>query len=151
MFQQARDLNQQVGNRYGEGVALTNLGAALLDLDRAEEGVGQLEQACKTFGAIGYLDGIGYAMHTLGECYEALDRDADAIDAFRQALASHQAAGSRHRQAVTLHSLARVQARNGLAAAAGRSWAEAAKIFDEIGDTNQAAEVRAERAASGIS
>jgi tetratricopeptide (TPR) repeat protein len=151
LFQTARDLNRDVGNRYGEGVALVNLGAALLDVDRTEEAVGQLEQASKTFSDIGYLDGIGYAMHTLGECYVALDRDAEAMDCFRQALASHQAAGSRHRQAVTLHALARVQARNDLTAEAGQSWTEAAKIFGEIGDTNRAAEVRAEQAASGIS
>jgi DNA-binding SARP family transcriptional activator len=151
LFETARDLNRDVGNRYGEGVALTNLGAALLDVDRAEEAVGQLEQACKTFSEIGYLDGIGYAMHTLGECYLSLGRDAEAMDCFRQALASHQAAGSRHRQAVTLHSLAGVQARNGLTAEAGQSRAQAAAIFDEIGDTARAAEVRAGQAASGIS
>jgi DNA-binding SARP family transcriptional activator len=151
LFEMARDLNRDVGNRYGEGVALTNLGAALLDLDRAEEAVGQLEQACKTFSEIGYLDGIGYAMYALGECYVSLGRETEAMDCFRRALAGHQAAGSRQRQAVTLHTLAGVQARNGLTAEAGRSWAEAAAIFDELGDTARAAEVRAEAAASGIS
>ena len=39
LFGRARDLNRDVGNRYGEGVAQTNLGAALLDLGRAEEAV----------------------------------------------------------------------------------------------------------------
>jgi DNA-binding SARP family transcriptional activator len=151
LFQQARDLNQQVGNRYGEGVALTNLGAALLDVDRAEEAVVQLEQACKTFGEIGYLDGVGYAMYALGDCYLALGRDADAMDCLRQAVASHQAAGSRHRQAVTLQSLGRMQARNGHADDAARSRAQAAAIFDELGDAARAAEVRDEESASGIS
>jgi DNA-binding SARP family transcriptional activator len=151
LFQKARDLNRRVGNRYGEGVALTNLGAALLDVDRAEEAVGQLEQACKTFGEIGYLDGVGYAMYVLGDCYLSLGRDTDAMDCLRQAVISHQAGGSRQRQAVTLRSLGRVQARNGLAGEAGQSWAQAAAIFDELGDATQAAEVRAEQAASGIS
>jgi DNA-binding SARP family transcriptional activator len=151
LFQRARDLNQQVGNRYGEGVSLTNLGAALLDVGRAEEGVAQLEQACKTFEEIGFLDGVGYAMHTLGEAYLSLGRDADAMDCMRRAMASHKAAGSRHRQAVTLQSLGRIQARSGLPAEAGQSWAQAAAIFDELGDANRAAEVRAEQAASGIS
>jgi len=150
LFQQARDLNQQVGNRYGEGVALTNLGAALLDIDRAEEAVGQLEQACKTFGEIGYLDGVGYAMYALGDCYLSLGRDTDAMDCLRQAVISHQAAGSRHRQALTLQSLGRVQARNGLAAEARQSRTQAAAIFDELDDPTRAAEVRAEQDASGI-
>jgi DNA-binding SARP family transcriptional activator len=151
LFHKARDLNRDVGNRYGEAAALTNLGAALLDVRRAEEAVGHLEQACKTFGEIGYLDGIGYAMYVLGDCYLSLGRDTDAVDCFRQAVSSHQAAGSRQRQAVTLQALGRVQARNGLAGEASRSWAQAAAIFDELGDATRAAEVRAEQAVSGIS
>jgi DNA-binding SARP family transcriptional activator len=151
LFERAEDLNRDVGNRYGEGVAQTNLGGALLGLGRAEEAVGHLEQARRTFSQIGYLDGVGYAMHYLGECHLSQGHDAEAMDCFRHAVTSHQVSGSRHRQAVTLHSLGGVQARNGLAAEARQSWAQAAAIFDELGDVTQAAKVRAEQAASGIS
>jgi tetratricopeptide (TPR) repeat protein len=146
LFGRARDLNRVVGNRYGEGVAQVNLGDALLDLGRAEEAVGPLEQARTTFAEIPYLDGVGYACYNLGRCYRFLHRDQEALDALQRALDSHQASGSRHRQAVTLRALGAVQAGNGLAAEGRHSWTEAAAIFDELGDKIHADQVRADLA-----
>ena len=68
------------GHRYGEGVALVNLGEALLDLDRADEALDYLQQARRTFAEIEAVDGAGYALCSLGRCYLALGRDADALD-----------------------------------------------------------------------
>jgi DNA-binding SARP family transcriptional activator len=150
-LRRALDLNREVGYRYGEGVALGNLGAALLELGHAEDAIDSLQQAHGAFAEIGYLDGEGYAMHILGECYLSLGDDEKALDCLRQAFVSHQAAGNRIRQAVTLRLLAGVQARNGQVAQARESWAQAAAIFDDLGRGEQAAEVRAEQAASGIS
>jgi tetratricopeptide (TPR) repeat protein len=150
LLRRALDLNRQVGNRYGEGVALVNLGERLLDLDRADEAIDCLQQARRTFADIEYPDGAGWAMYWLGRCSASLGRDAEALDYLRQALASHQAAGNRLRQAVTLRFLGRTQARNGLAAEARESWTQAAAIFDDLGDSVQAAEVRAEQDTSGI-
>ncbi len=89
-------------------------------------------------------------MHILGECYVSLGQDSEALECLRQSLNSHQAAGNRDRQAVTLRLLASVQARNGLSAQARESWARAAAIFDDLGDGVQAAEIRAEQAKSDI-
>ena len=149
-LRRALDLNRQVGNRYGEGVALVNLGDVLLDLDRTDEAIDCLQQARRTFAEIEYPDGAGFAMSWLGRCSASLGRDAEALDYLRQALASHQAAGNRLRQAVTLRFLGRIQARNGLAAEARESWTQAAAIFDDLGSSVQAAEVRAEHVGSGI-
>ena len=151
LLRRALNLNREVGNRYGEAVALGNLGAALLHLDRAEEAVDFLRQSRDTFAEIGYLDGAGYAQYHLGRCYLSLGRDADALDCLRWALASHQTAGNRNRQAVTLRSLAEAQARTGQVAQARESWTQAAAIFEELGDSVQAAEVVAEQATAGIS
>jgi DNA-binding SARP family transcriptional activator/Tfp pilus assembly protein PilF len=151
LLRRALDLNRQVGNRYGEGVALVNLGDRLLDLDRAEEAIDCLQQARRTFAEIEYPDGAGYALYWLGRCAAFLGHDADALDYLQQALASHQAAGNRPRQAFTLRFLGRIQARNGLAAEARESWTQSAAIFDDLGDSAQAAEVRQELGASGIS
>ncbi len=144
------DLTRQVGDRFGEGVALVNLGSALLDLDRAEEAVDYLQQARRIFTQIDYADGVGYAMHILGRCYLSLGRGTDALDCLQQALDSHRAAGNRQRQAATLKSLGIAQNRAGLAEAR-ESLAHAAAIFEELGDSAQAAEVLAERDVSGIS
>src|SRR5579859_927716 len=138
----ALDLNREVGYRLGEGVDLVNLGDVLLALDRADEAIEYLQQARRTFAEIDHPDGTGYALYWLGQCYASLGRDAEALDCLEQALASHQAAGNRYRQAVTLKSLGRAQARAGLFAAAKESSAEAAAIFEDLGDTAQAAEIR---------
>ena len=69
----------------------------------------------------------------------------------QEALTSHRASGNRRRQAATLTSLGTTQSRVGLAAEARESWAQAAAIFTELGDSAEADKVRAEQAASGIS
>jgi DNA-binding SARP family transcriptional activator len=145
------DLTREVADRFGEGVALVNVGSALLDLGRADEAVGYLQQARRTFTQVDYVDGVGYAMHILGRCYLSLGLDTDALDGLRLALDSHRASGNRQRQAATLRSLGAAQNHAGLAAEARESLARAAVIFEELGDTAQAAEVRAEQGVSGIS
>jgi tetratricopeptide (TPR) repeat protein len=151
LLRRALDLNRETGNSYGEGVTLGNLGAVLLDLDRAEEAIDYLQQARRVFAEIEYVDGLGYVLHILGRCYSSLCREAEAMTCLQQALASHRATGNRHRQAATLKSLGAAQSRAGLVAEAQESWARAAVIFDDLGASEQAAEVRAERVASGIS
>jgi DNA-binding SARP family transcriptional activator len=151
VLRRALELNREVGNRYGEGIALGNLGAVLLDLNRAEEAIDHLQQARRAFAEIEYVDGLGYVLHILGRCYSSLGREAEAMTCLQQALASHQATGNRHRQAATLKSLGTAQSRAGLVAQARESWARATVIFDDLGASEQAAEVRAEQVASGIS
>lgn len=143
-------VNRAVGYRFGEGVALVNLGDVLLSLDRADEAIDWLRQARRVFAEIEEADGTGYSLYWLGRCHASLGRDAEALEYVQQALASHQAAGNRQRQAITLSFLGQVQARSGLAADARQSLFQAAAIFDDLGDTIQAAQVRAEQDASGI-
>jgi tetratricopeptide (TPR) repeat protein len=94
---------------------------------------------------------MGYALHILGRCYLSLGRDAEALDCLQQALASHQATGNRRMQAATLRSIGTAQSRAGLTAEARVSWTQAAAIFEKLGDSAEAAEVRAEQTESGIS
>jgi len=151
LLRRALDLNRETGNSYGEGVTLGNLGAVLLDLDRAQEAIDYLQQARRVFAEIEYVDGLGFVLHILGRCYSSLCREADAMTCLQQALASHRATGNRHRQAATLKSLGAAQSRAGLVVEARESWDRAAVIFDDLGASEQAAEVHAERVASGIS
>jgi len=144
VLHRALDLNRELGYRFGEGIALVNLGDVLLELNRAEEAIEYLQDARRTFAEIEHADGTGYALFWLGRCHASLDRGADALDCLRQALASHQIAGNRHRQAVTLRYLGRAQAGHGLTAEARESWVQSAAIFDDLGEGEQAAQVRAE-------
>jgi DNA-binding SARP family transcriptional activator len=151
LLRRALDLKRAEGHRYGEGVALVNLGDALLDLNRADEALDYLQQARRTFAEIEAVDGAGYVLASLGRCYLLLGRDADALDHLGQGLASHQISGNRQQQAAALRLLGRAQARSGLGAEARESWARAAGIFDDLGDSTRAAEVRAEQDDSGFS
>ena len=151
LYRHSLEVNREVGHRYGEGVALGNLGWALLDADRAEEAIDYLLQARRIFAEIGYVDGEGYALWLLGRGYLSLGRDAEALDSLRQALTRHQTSGNRRRQAATLRSVGTAECRVGLTAQARQSWAQAAAIFEELGDSAEAAEVRAEHESSGLS
>jgi DNA-binding SARP family transcriptional activator len=151
LYRRALELNRAVGYRLGEGIALGSLGWTLLDLARAEEALDYLRQAQNAFEEIDYPDGMGYALHILGRCYLSLGRDAEAIDCLQRALASHRATGNRRMQAATLRSIGTAQSRAGLTAEARVSWTQAAAIFEELGDSAEAEEVRAEQAESGIS
>jgi tetratricopeptide (TPR) repeat protein len=151
LYRRALELNRQVGDRFGEGIALGGLGWTLLDLARAGEAIDYLRQAQDAFAESDYADGMGYALHILGRCYLSLGRDAEALDCLQQALASHQATGNRRMQAATLRSIGTAQSRAGLRAEASVSWTQAAAIFEKLGDSAEAAEVRAEQTESGIS
>ncbi|SRR5579875_1289535 len=151
LYRRAREVNHEVGHRYGEGIALLNLGWALVDVDHAEEAIDHLRQARRIFAEIEWMDGAGYALHHLGRCYLSVGRDAEALDCLREALTCHRSAGNRRREAATLRSAGTAQYRAGLTEQARQSWARAAAIFEELGDSAEAAEVRAEQAASGIS
>jgi DNA-binding SARP family transcriptional activator/tetratricopeptide (TPR) repeat protein len=137
-------VNRAVSYRFGEGVALVNLGDVLLNLDRADEAIDSLQQARRVFAEIEEADGTGYSLYWLGRCHASLGRDAEALEYAQQALASHRAAGNRQRQAVTLSFLGQVQARNDRADEARESLFQAAAIFDDLGDTAQATQVRVE-------
>jgi tetratricopeptide (TPR) repeat protein len=151
LYGRALELNRAAGYRLGEGIALGSLGWTLLDLARAGEAIDYLRQAQDAFEEIDYADGLGYALHILGRCYLSLGRDAEALDCLQRALASHQATGNRRMRAATLRSIGTAQSRAGLTAAARASWTQAAAIFEELGDSAEAEEVRAEQAESGIS
>src|SRR5579859_2648132 len=151
LYLRTLELSRQLGYQMGEGVALVNVGWVLVDLARAEEAVDYLLHAQRTFAEIDHGDGVGYALHMLGRCYLLLGRDAEALECLQRALASHQAAGNRPRQAATLRSIGTAQSQVGLMAEARTSWTRAAALFDEIGDRAEAAEIRAELGASGIS
>jgi DNA-binding SARP family transcriptional activator len=151
LLRRGLELNRAAGRRFGEGVALVNIGDALLDLNRADEALEYLQQAWSIFVEVEAVDGTGYALVSLGRCYLALGRDADALDHLGQGLTSHQKSGNRARQAAALRLLGQAQARNGLAVEARESWTRAAGIFDDLGDSAQAEEVRVERDSSEFS
>jgi DNA-binding SARP family transcriptional activator/tetratricopeptide (TPR) repeat protein len=142
LMRRAVSLAREVGDGYREGVALNNLGAALLHLHRYEEAVPFLEEACAVFARFDNRLS-GYTLHSLGRSYFSLGRGDEAMDCLRQAVASHEAQGNRPQKALALKTIAATQAQLGLHADAAVSRVQAAEIFDQLGDHEQAAELRA--------
>jgi DNA-binding SARP family transcriptional activator len=143
LLRQALEVNRRIGRLYGEVVALTNLGFALMQLGRLQEAAGFLEEARAVSGKTDALRG-GYALHRLGECYLLLGRGEEGLECLAQALDAHQKLGNRLQQALTLKTLVAAQFKHGMTDQARASRLSAAAIFDELGDHNQAAELRAE-------
>ncbi len=141
LLRRALDLNRKVGNSYGEAVALTNLGEALMHLGRTKEAVGILEEARAVDENMNNRRG-GYSLYGLGECYLSLGRVEDGRDCLRRAVVAHEAVGNRLHQALALKALAIAQRRHGLRTEALASRAEAAAIFEALGDGKRAAELR---------
>lgn len=149
MLHRALDLNRQIGRRHGEGIALNNIGDALLGLGRAEEAIDWLQQAHATFTDLKDADGLGYALYNLGRCHFSLGDEKEALVSFQRAVINYQTAGNLHEQALTLRHIGRTQARLGDIAVAQESWAHSARIYDDLDDRAEAAQVRAE--AAGVS
>jgi DNA-binding SARP family transcriptional activator/Tfp pilus assembly protein PilF len=143
LLRRALELNREFGDQYGEAVALGNLGAALLHLHRPEQAVPILEEACVAFAKLDDSR-VGYALHSLGRCYFSLGRGDEALDRLQQAVRSHHVSGNQLQEALNLKTLAGMQAHRGLSAEAAVSRARAADIFEELGDHDQAAELRRE-------
>ena len=141
LLRQALEVNRRIGRLYGEVVALTNLGFALMQLGQLQEAAGFLEEACATSAK---MDQAGYALHRLGECYLLLGRDEEGLDCLARAVDSHRRHGNRLQQALTLKALAAAQSQHSLPVQARDSRLDAAAIFDELGDHDRAAELRAE-------
>ena len=80
------------GDRYGEAVALSNLGAALAEVGRDAEAIDTLARACDLFRAVEHREGeadactnLGIALRRAGRVVEALDTLVRACDLFRAA------------------------------------------------------------------
>jgi tetratricopeptide (TPR) repeat protein len=142
-LRQALELNRQVGQPYGLAIALGNLGSALRHSGHPQEAAEVLEEARVVDASLNYVRG-GYVLHSLGECYLALGRGDEALECLQEAVVTHQAVGNRFQQALSLKTLAMAQRRHGHPAQAKKSRAEAAVIFEELGDHERAAELRAE-------
>jgi DNA-binding SARP family transcriptional activator len=142
-------MDQEAGNRYGEGIAFGNLGWAYRGLGSHEEAVACHEQALAIFRELGDKDYESDSLSELADVYLSMDRVADAMDRLRESLAIRRDIGDRHGQATTLRLLGVALGRAGRPDEARASMAEAQRIFEELGDYEQAAEIHSALAETG--
>jgi tetratricopeptide (TPR) repeat protein len=136
-LRRAADLLEPMGAISLRSVALNTLGEVyfgLGDLDAAAE---CYSQACAVDREIGGHT-EGHALHNLGCVYLIQHRLDEAILSFQEAIRKHRASGTLDGEA--FKHLGQAQAESGSDADAVASLAEALRIFEQIGDKEQAAE-----------
>jgi DNA-binding SARP family transcriptional activator/tetratricopeptide (TPR) repeat protein len=139
-LRRAADLLEPMGAISLRSVALNTLGEVhfgLGDLDAAAEYYSQARDVDRQIG--GQME--GHALNNLGHVYLLQHRLDEAIVSLQEAIRKHRASGTLDGEA--FKHLGQAQAEVGSEADAVASLAEALRIFEQIGDQEQAAETAA--------
>jgi DNA-binding SARP family transcriptional activator len=140
--QRSLAIQRQAANTYGEGLALNILGCACRELSRFEAAAENLEQALAIFRDLGDQGTEADTLADLGDAYLGLHRVSEAVGCLRDSLAIRRNIGDRFGQAATLRRLAHAHLVSGEAGKANQFFSEAASLFSEIGDLDEAARTR---------
>ncbi|MFC4147554.1 tetratricopeptide repeat protein [Micromonospora mangrovi] len=92
----ARAISQRVGDRHGEGMALSHLGVALNEAGRSAEAVVAHTRAVELIRATGGPLDEGIALNNLGLALRGAGRVDEAITAHERSVAIHRGTGNRH-------------------------------------------------------
>jgi tetratricopeptide (TPR) repeat protein len=128
------DAARRLGDRGGEGDALSNLGIALHGLRRSGEAVTALQEAAAIFHETDDREGQGDALSNLGIALHGLGRSGEAVTALQEAAAIFRETGSCQGEAKAANNLGlalRGLCRFGEAIAAHQ---EAAAIYRKVHD-----------------
>ena len=141
-LRRATALLEPLGATSLRSVALNNLGEVYFGLDDLNAAAECYLQALDIGREIGG-HAEGHALHNLGLVYLRQQRLDEAIAHFTEALRKHRAAGAVGGEAWALKGLGTAQAETGRQADARASLTEALRIFEQIGDQEQAGETAA--------
>ncbi|MGH3245334.1 MAG: AfsR/SARP family transcriptional regulator [Trebonia sp.] len=136
-LRRAADLLEPMGAVSLRSVVLNDLGEVyfgLGDLDSAAEWYSQAHDVGREIG--GHAE--GHALNNLGRVYLLQHRLDEAIVSLREAIRKHRASGTLDGEPFKY--LGQAQAESGVVADAVASLSEALRIFEQIGDKEQAAE-----------
>jgi DNA-binding SARP family transcriptional activator len=141
-LRRASALLEPLGATSLRSVALNNLGEVYFGLDDLDAAAECYLQALDIGREIGGL-AEGHALHNLGRVYLRQRRHDEAIARFEEALPKHRAFGDLVGEATALKELGTAQAETGRQADARASLTGALRIFEQIGDQEQAGEAAA--------
>ncbi|MCI4065858.1 tetratricopeptide repeat protein [Micromonospora sp. R77] len=130
----ARTLCQQVGDRHGEGMALSHLGVALNEARRSEEAVVAHTQAVDLIRATGNEHDEGIALNNLGLALRGAGRPDEAITAHERAIEIYRRAGDRHDEGIARSNLGLALVLAGRADEAVTAHTRAVDLFVETDD-----------------
>ncbi|MGH9211677.1 MAG: ATP-binding protein [Acidimicrobiales bacterium] len=145
-FTQALETARSIGNRTDEARVLTSLGDLYVHWGRPQARQ-TLEQGLELTADLGDEFGQALALRILGELDTAEGRYDDALASLQTALDLNRKIESAHIEALILRAVGQAHAGRGDTEAARSVWHEARRLFEQLGDSDQAASL-AQRLAS---
>jgi tetratricopeptide (TPR) repeat protein len=125
---------RKIGDGYGMGNALDNLGLAYADLGETRRAIEHHEQALSITREIGNRRGEGNALGNLGNAYSKLGEIHRAIEHHEQNLVIAREMGDRHGEGAALNNLGLAHAALGDPHRAIGHYEQSLVILQEIGD-----------------
>jgi CHAT domain-containing protein/tetratricopeptide (TPR) repeat protein len=134
LFEQSLAINEELGDRAGQGTTLHGLGNCFVSLGQSVKAIELFEQSLAIFKELVDRAGQGAALNGLGMCYRSLGQYAKAIELFEQCLAILEELGDRAGQGTTLGGLGMCYRLLGQYAKAIELFDQALTILKELGD-----------------
>ncbi|WP_189453297.1 ATP-binding protein [Streptomyces abikoensis] len=134
MLEAARAVYRKIGDRGGEGGALTNLGLVLWETRRFDEAIPLLEEAIAIHRETGDRHSEGVALTNLGLVLQSLRRFAEAAEVYREDVAICAETGDRRGRAQALNHLGTVLREEDRLDEAAAALTEAGALFGALDD-----------------
>jgi tetratricopeptide (TPR) repeat protein len=125
---------REVGDRYGEGTALHQLGRVYWRLGRYDEALDSHQRSLEIARSVGDRAGEADRLNNMGSVYDIWGRNEEAIDCYEQALAIRREVGDRAGEGRTLGNIGVLYGKTSRHADAIGYLSRALEIFREIGD-----------------
>lgn len=129
---EARHIQEEVGDHRGAGFTWKNLGSLLYRLGRLEDAETALNNALNTFQQVDYANGVAATLGSLAEVYEARGDYAGALDALNRSIAV-SAERNPNRIAVNYGALARIHLKLGDVGGAREFATRCSRLGQELG------------------
>jgi len=133
-FEQALDIDYDIGDLRGVSNAMVGVGDACVDLGDARQAITLYEQALVNYRLIGDQHGEGVALGHLGNAYVVLGDARQAISFYKQALVIDRELGNRLGEGSALGNLASAYYALGDARRAISFFEQCVAILRELGD-----------------
>ncbi|MGP1385352.1 MAG: CHAT domain-containing protein, partial [Thainema sp.] len=96
---------QEIGDRHGEGVTLSNIGLIYRKLEQYEQALNTYQDALLIAQEISDRRGEGVTLNNIGAVYKNLGQYEQALNTYQEALLIAQEIGDRHGEGVTLNNI----------------------------------------------
>ncbi len=131
-YQRALAIQQEIGDRAGEGNTLYNIGTIYWTLGQHEQALVYHQRALTIQQEIGDRAGEGYTLDNIGSVYGSLGENEQALDYHQRALAIQQEIGDRRGEGKTLNKIGLAYEQLGLVSEAIAFYQQAADVVESI-------------------